>query len=440
MQFTDFSPSPSPTLDQQRDALQKGLGRAMLWAMGRRLDEDQLLEACLRDLRYDTQCESSRGDWLWRLIRANGCVDRFRVPILHALYQLSDEQSANQLCELARHYAETGDETFRARLYEIVEQRPFADRPWLGEDEIIDLEGEKGFLFAARIRGKQLVSREWEWDDDELIIHAIERSTERRVNHLLENASDPAIEVYREGWLKQKLKSPGREQGPSHADAMRAMTVTEILSEAESNNSRTIQFRSWGIYAQEAALSSVVQNLWASEKPRVIANLLKVFWKRDIPQFDDRLIELCQHSDAEVRRWACNASERLRHPRIRDFAISELESGLREPNVVRLFTRNYEKGDEQRLLDAIELPNDPDVIHGLVADVIKILENNPEADYSQLGIICYASTPCEVCRHHAVRLFHGERVAPAWLTEEWRFDSRREIVDEMTRPTNTITA
>jgi hypothetical protein len=50
------------------------------------------------------------------MIRAVGSVDRFRVPILHALYKLSDERSANQLCELALRYAEMGAETFRSRL------------------------------------------------------------------------------------------------------------------------------------------------------------------------------------------------------------------------------------------------------------------------------------------------------------------------------------
>ena len=155
MRFADFSPPSSPSLDQQRDALRNGLGRAMQWAMARRLDDDPLLAACLRDRRFDVQVEDSRGEWLWQMIRAVDAADRFRVPILHALYELSDDRSANQLCELARCYAETGDETFRQRLYEIVEQKPIADSLWLGEEEIIRLDGEKAFLFAARVRGER---------------------------------------------------------------------------------------------------------------------------------------------------------------------------------------------------------------------------------------------------------------------------------------------
>jgi hypothetical protein len=85
MHFADFSPPATPSLDQQRDALKKGLGRAMQWAMRRVLDDEPLLAACLQDGRHDTQIEDTRGDWLWKLVQPVNAVGRFRVPILHAL-------------------------------------------------------------------------------------------------------------------------------------------------------------------------------------------------------------------------------------------------------------------------------------------------------------------------------------------------------------------
>src|ERR1700733_9483853 len=140
----------------------------MQWAMRRVLDDDPLLEACLRDGRYDAQIDDTRGDWLWQMVRAVDAADRFRVPILHALYSLPDDRNADQLCDLARCFAGAGDETFRRRLYEIVEQKPIAGSRWLGEEEIIRLDGEPAFLFSARVRGKDLTTRGWEWDDGSL--------------------------------------------------------------------------------------------------------------------------------------------------------------------------------------------------------------------------------------------------------------------------------
>jgi hypothetical protein len=428
----DYSPPHLPSPEQQRDALQKGLGRAMQWAMSRQLDDAPLLEACVRDLLFDVQVEDSRGDWLWRMIRAMDAADRFRVPILHALYELSDEPSAGQLCELARCYAEAGDETFRLRLYEIVEQKPFADSHWLGEEEIIRLDGDEAFLFAARVRGEGLAGREWEWDDDALVHDAIERFGEERVKHLLDRTEDSALRTYREGWYEREAKD---DRGPiiSHRETMRAITVGEIVTAAESSGFRFYPFRGWGMYADDADLAIVFHSLSAAREASAIANLLWVFSNRAAPQYVARFIELCRHDDPEVRRRAHIAMEEIEHPYVREYALSELAEGICDHSVVGLFVRNYRRGDEHRILESLESPADECERHSLLMGLIKVLEANPDADCSRLGVLAYASTPCESCRFHAARLLLDRRVAPDWLVEECRFDSSeesRELVEK----------
>jgi hypothetical protein len=371
------------------------------------------------------------------MIREVGAVARFRVPVLHALYELSDERSANQLCELARCYAETGDQTFRMRLYEIVEQKPIADSPWLGEEEIIGLDGEGAFFFAARARGERLAGREWDWDDNSLVGEAIERFGEERVNGLLNDARDGAIVSFRTAWRRQKEAEAGRMPTLSHRERMRTITVEEVLLAAESDEPRFNFFRGWGMYADDADLELILQHLRAAREPRVIAHLLRVFSNRAAPRFDERLIQLGQHGDTEVRRRAVSALEKVEHPLVREFALAELERGMRGGSVVGLFARNYQQGDEHRILESVEIPDDDCELHGLLMDVIEVLDANPEADCSQLGVIAYASTPCENCRFSAARLLLSRHVAPGWLTEECRFDSNEEsrgLVAEITRP------
>lgn len=360
------------------------------------------------------------------MIRAAGAVERFRVPILHALYDLSDERSANQLCELGGHYAESGDETFRVRLYEIVEMKPFADNLWLGEEEILRLDGENAFLFAARVRGESLSGRGWEWDDGGLIDHATERFGHVRVNALLENTQDRAIRTYRERWREENRTKAGRAGCLPHRERMRSLTVGEILAEAESQKARFGLLRGWGMYADEADLAIILEHIWDAARPIVIANLLQVFSNRAAAEFDARLIEMCQYGYVSVRRKAIRALENVEHPSIRDFALAELEGGLRGESVVGLFTRNYLPGDEQRIVGGLRLPDDDFELHGLLMDVIKVLEANPDADCTQLGVIAYASTPCENCRADAARLLYRQHVAPRWLSLECPFDSSEE--------------
>jgi hypothetical protein len=432
VQFADFSPPATPTLDQQRDALKKGLGRAMQWAMRRALDDEPLLEACLRDGRYDTQLEQMRGQWLWKMVRAVDAVDRFRVPILHALYALSDDRSADQLCELAWCFAASGDETFRKRLYEIVERRPMAECRSVAEAAIIHLDGESAFLFAARLRGKDLAQREWEWDDGSLVTEAIERWGEERVSDLLQQAMDPAIRRFSTGWLEEKLADDGKEQLQSYRDRMRSITVADVISAAESGVDGSYSFRGWGMQAGEAQLEIVLEHLSNSQDAKVIANLLRVFWKRPLPAFDACLIGLCQHADSEVRRWTFNALQNLGHDSIRAYALSQLENGLRDGFVISLFARNYQPGDEQLIQNAIELPEDDFDRHSLLMSVVTVLEANPDAKAGELGVIGYASTPCGFCREHFVRVLLGQNAAPEWLVEECRFDAATRIVASIT--------
>jgi hypothetical protein len=353
------------------------------------------------------------------------------------LYELSDERSANQLCELARCYADTGDETFRLRLYEIVKRKPIADSHWLGEEEIIRLDGEKAFLFAARVRGEGLADRAWDWDDDALVGEAIERFGEARVNDLLDDTKNPALQFYWKSWQCQKQAKAEQEPGISRREEMRAITVGKIILAAESNDTQFGLFRGWGLYADDSELAMVFQHLSAAQEANVIANLLRVFSMRAAPEFVVRLVELGQHGDCQVRRWAHIALEKIEHPLVREYVLSQLEDGVRDGSVAGLFIRNYQGGDEHRILEAIELPDDDWDRHGLLMDVIKVLENNPDADCSQLGIIAYASTPCENCRFRAARLLIDQRVAPEWLIDECRFDSSeecRDLVADFSRP------
>ncbi len=349
MKFIDFSPSASPSLDEQRDALQKGLGRAVQWAKAGCLADEPLLNACLTEQRYDVQVEDSRTKWLWRMIEIIDAKDRFRVPILHALHDLAEERSAYQLCELACHYAQTEDEAFRTRLYEIVKSRPFADCPLLGERELLRLDGHRALAFVVRIRGDELASRDWEWHDGSFIDEAIELLGESEVRNQLGNSDDQAVHRFRDRW-DQETQQRTQRILPTHKERMRSISVSDILSAASQGKPSLASFRGWGMHASDSDLKSVLQKLWDSTDPSEIACLLRVFSNRALPSFDSRLIELCQHPDRDVRHWAFNALEKNSDPAIRQFALQRLQNGDR--HAIGLFTTNFEQGDEQAILNS----------------------------------------------------------------------------------------
>ncbi len=424
MIFEDYSPSKEPTVDQQRDALRKGLGRAVLWSRSGRLDPELLLDACLRDLRYDRQIEEPRGHWLWEMIETRGVQELFRVPILHALENLTDERSAHQLCELAQHYAATGDNAFRDRLYEIVERKPFEQLELLGEDELLALDGETAFRFIARVRGRWLATRDWSWADSRFVEQGIEKFGRERVDQLFDEWTAKAIRRYRDGWRQHQQKESIAQPRQSYEQRLASITVEEIFRTAETTLYGA-NIRGWGKQASEVELNRVLERIWSEHDPKTLANLLSSFQARALPVFDSRLIELCRHDDSRVRVRALSALEPNAHPEVRAFALSELQRGLRDGHVVSLFNRNYRPGDEERILDAMELPDDEGERHRLMRQVVDLLEQNPEADCSELGVISYALNPCGHCRFAAAKVLIDRSIVPEWLVDECRFDSYR---------------
>ena len=165
------------------------------------------------------------------------------------------------------------------------------------------------------------------------------------------------------------------------------------------------------------------QFLLSAHDPKVISNCLMVFLSREFPCIVPELISLSQHNDPEVRRRAISALENSSHPLVRKLAEDELKKGVPGGLALGLFVKNYQDGDEQRIMDLAALPEDAEEQHRLLNQATKILEENPKADCSQVGVAAYALIPCSFCRYCAAKLLRDRQVAPAWLVEECRFDS-----------------
>ncbi len=398
----------------------------MQWATVGVLAAEPLLDACLHDQRFDRQFEDNRGEWLWKLISLTGSALQFRDPLFNALRTVNDERDAYQLCDLALHFARSGDSAFRQQLYEFVGQRQIPDSPEIGEGQLLSLGGEEAFLFIARLRGHHLATAAWEWHDEAVIDAAIEDLGESRVRELLTQSSEPEIRRFATGWSKNvRLPTDPESQRKANAQRMQAVTVSEVILAAQTEG-RKHSLRGWGMQASESDLDVVLEQIWKEHHPITVANLLRVFLDRPLPRFDSRLISLCGHSDENVQRRAFNVLCQNSHPLIRAYAISAIREQTPGIPAVGFLVKNFEQGDEQRILDHVELPEDPSVRHWMLMDLIKILEENESADSSKLGQIAYFHNPCQMCRFYAVQLLFRDGNVPTWLAEECRFDAEEE--------------
>jgi hypothetical protein len=433
-----IEPPDFPTAAHCRDAIQKGLGRALRWAeRGVWKDREVLLEACLTDFRYDRQCEDARGPWLWRMMQAVRVIEAFRLPLLNAVEKIHDGLAAVQLCQFYVRYARQGDERFRRQLRRIVAEKPDPSCPWLGEQELIELEGEAGFLFVAKIRGAGLLEREWDWDWDDkaLIDAAIDQLGTPKILDALQSASASSKEIdcFQKNW-RAAVEKEGGVPKQNHANRMREYTLDDVIRAAEGARNQAGLLRGWGMYASEGDLEMILERLLACREPEWIANYLRVFSNRALPRFDERMLGLLDHEDEKVRGWAYRAVGQNAHPAVREFVIGRLYLQLIDPEYLHLFMRNFQPGDEVLILETLSIPDDADQRHGLLMDVVKVLEQNPAARCETLALLAYRLTPCGSCRFHAVKLLVDRNVAPAWLIAECGYDAvsdTRELVEQL---------
>lgn len=429
MKVVDYSPPQTPTTEQQIDALQKGLGRASHWAKSGLLFDEPLLDACLYDKRYDAQIDASRGDWLFALMLAQSVLQKFRGAILERFRRLRDEADAIQLCELAACYAQQGDTYFRQELYSFVRERRFSESPFIGETQLIALDGAEAAVLLFQWHGAELSVRGWEWFDEALVELAVERLGLPIVDSFLSTTDDPDLRRFnaeyrgaQQGTVTQKAKrGSAREE---HRLWLRRISAAEVVEKAADPNPG-FSFRGWGMHNDEPALRDLQVAMWRIDDPGKLARILQVFSNRPLPTFDSKLIELCDHENEAVRGRAFSALAMNANPSVREFALEQLGDGNGRL-AVRLFRRNFQLGDESRLIASLKLPDDLQNRHGLLMDVLHVLEGNEMAEAALLAVICYFETPCAGCRYRAAKLLRDREAAPSWLAEECRRDAEHD--------------
>lgn len=129
--------------------LERGLGRAILLLR----DKDSsrfrnvIRYACLNNLVFDAQCEDNRAPYIMDVLDATGEPEYYALYIRAALRSEIDDRDLDQLVELAYLLAKRGDADAKAALYEAFSRQTDDNEPGIGAEEIIKLDGLKGWLW-----------------------------------------------------------------------------------------------------------------------------------------------------------------------------------------------------------------------------------------------------------------------------------------------------
>lgn len=414
-------------------ALRHGRGRAFLHVeqVGLGKVADAVLDACLTNQAYDSQCEPSRAPWLYSMFKDSPEYSRFSSAIFSALESEAESYDSQQLAELCLPMAKGGDAAAGAALRARVLRQPFAGWETFGCHELVALDGTIAVVELARRFGRWLIANpeemvpSLEYLTDELDIRP---QAEARLQELAE--TDDAIRAYLD-----------RE----HAEAVRGQNAEELTKEQRyervrdrSRKENPIQailgdaargvgkypgrYMQFGRYATEPELREVLARLTTETEENALVRLLWIFRRASLPELLPRIFALAESGNESVRHAAMAALAQNRDPRIGDLGRAKLcapDFSEKDAEVLGLLVRNWRPGDEMLIMSALHRisPND-DNAHDFGHHILKLTDDDNSPAFTGMLRWVYETNPCTICRSHAVeRLASNGGISPEIISE-----------------------
>lgn len=403
------------TQNEFKEAMLKGLGRCIRAVQN---DPERYREpvmwACGHDLCFDAQCEGSRDWYVLQMVRqyldCTAFVDAAAVAL--AQCDLRDDWRLAHLCGLLAGFAREGnllakqalEEKYDA-LYTLLENSRTRSTPVFHERDALErlcvslAVDEEACLKIAENLGRLYMSKEYLMDGDfAWVYQTIVGRWCKILRDGAKNNQAVACFMTREEAWQQFLQTRHREMpNPGKMEPRRR----SVYLRAEGDR-QTI-----GYYA-EAYRTAV--------DPKERAEALLNFCCCPYPD-DPAPILMDAKSEEKNLAWAALlALQHIRHPEVREFALTEFGKGEQEEMIWSMLIQNSQPEDMpvwESLLAQILASNDRDRLHGLQRRILDAIDEGNSGLECELPFI-YETIPCSCCRRKAVRLM-GER---GLLTEE----------------------
>lgn len=409
-----------------RDALRKGLGRAVLHAraFGLRNMESEINSAMNRRLPYDAQCEQGRGRFLWTVIQAAKAEANFRDSVARKLSTglKRDHYVTVQLCELAGRYAVWGDAGIKEALYDLFD-RSLATDSVLAEEEIVEADGLAGFERMARMIGRHIRSGTFVCDySARCVFESVPKAYVRKARGIL-RLKDVELAAFKQE-LALELGRVKRRKIP------KPPSWSQVRDEIERGSSRAAMLaRRYGKAASKPQRIAALEYALTQTDPSRTSKALMVFSDSPLPRYDPRLRILTSSRDRTIRNRVFNALATISHPEVRRLALESLRYPLwLSAGGIGLFAKNYRDEDGARILEAIATLKSDDPSHTAVMDLRDVAGDKCPRSLVPTVIHSCVKSPCGLCRAALFKSLCKASAAPAWMIREFLLDT-----DEDTR-------
>jgi len=408
--------------------------------------EDVVLNACLETQAYDAQCEDSRAAWMFEMIRNATAYPFFSSSIISALSSPSDAYCITQLCDLAALMGKHGDvpvaEALRAFVWSASNT---SDELW-GSSAIITLDGVPAAIKVVRLLGAELLTQPDDYvscldnltDEKKDLYSEIFSELQRLAPQDAAIAAYVAVEQERidEEQLEDSMSDEEREarRNSYRAQSRDEHSADDVIAWAVAGQKNRYSYKRFGQYASQANLDLILERLRVETDPQVCRRLLWVFHSPCLEQIPPRIWELTHDASHEVRNAAFAALSFIKDPRLAELGRERLRDknfSVDEHNAIELFALNYQPGDEELILAAMEgLPlKDDDDAHAVGSSVQEVCDELELPALAGLAQWIYETNPCTICRRHAVKFLMEVESLPPGVAKECLHDASSSLQD-----------
>jgi hypothetical protein len=378
---------------------------------------DDILDAATVCRVYDTQVDGHREWWLARLCETAGLVDTViqRPPV-------GDHRDLDQRCALLKEFVINGHAAALPALYAMC-CRDHSTNNVRACEELIEADGEKGLLHAARILGQTLV------DDPAFWINGYELDCFDDLHQpgsmraiLIESAVHVPVIAH---LLKAMNAREEEDRMRSPSAGYVPEPVETIQASIAASTKRQPHLIRWGKLTSLENRRLIARMLYTQLPPRALENALRCLWRTGLPDFDPTLLELVNHPDAEVARLASQVFSNHSEPEVRQAGLAALAQQRLDLGItlLRLSARGE---DEAAILSAIMADNSDDP-HNALHSLVNLITEHPSLRAPWLALHAYEHSHCMHCRCSAFKTLVKWQACPEWVRHEAASDADPEI-------------
>lgn len=355
------------------DSVKRGTGEAYLLMKNHPgIDFSKyIIRGALKNYAYDGQCEDSRAQYIFDLTSLSNQKVEIREAVLKGLAtEQEDTWSLTHLFDIAKLYAQHGDDEARQSIYDRFSNHPIEGAEWIGYNGILELDGFKGLVFIAEKLGKYIEQNPDNSIEDTIIGHYQD-----------EDPNFDALQELKElsknnKYIKTYLDFIDIPQEYMEYDNQESQTFENIIEEIPYLSYSRIH------KLNEEELSILAKALIEEREKAMIQKLLNVFRYREFPLDSDHILNLAKqkkHSKYMVKEFAIDALTFLKSHNIRQFALDGIAKAKDPYSYTDILISNYEAGDYKLLVDVVNKFKGEYIIEQLAIsylEVYKTIETN----------------------------------------------------------------